>query len=703
MPCAIQLPAFLAGAPSSIHVAVGRALAAILPGCPLVVNLVCQALRASAISTDDQHESGVPAPEPAAHDQLLIQQILNIVADELPDLLKDIARVPDAADRILDQALSSDPACLGTLQKIDKLAPHFEGIDLDHSRRWSKPAIQPQWAERFLTLLKRLVGIGDFVADLRAAAIGQPRFGQLVARYRQGLRALSDADAAACRDIFHAIVHDCPTSSAAALALGTALIVQGQEEEGKHMLARAAGLRSSDSELMSLCRGLEGDLSVAGGDPAIKPLEHAVPACSSPVVRLEIIAGPHEGTRFQFEQEGPVIVGRSPTANLPLVNDTYLSRHHFLLEPQPPHCYLRDLGSGNGTRVNGQVVVECYLSHGDIVSAGETRLRFDVFADTPTVSQASCSDVQTHAEGLHVPDNQEQSWPPGVPGYEILGTLGEGGMGTVYLARSQARNQQVALKIIRPDLSGSQRSMKRFLREINVLRSLDHPRIVRFHEMGSANGQLFFAMEYVRTINLRKLLSERSATDRIRLCCDIACQVLDALGYAHDRGFVHRDVKPSNILVSGQDPGIHAHLADFGLAKNMQSNGSSAMTFDRELLGTMPFVAPEQVVDPRRARPSVDIYSLGATLYHLLSDQLPFDLRQHKNPPAAILQDEPIPLARWCPWLPAELGRLVGRAMAKDPGDRFKSALEMRGALLPYATVAFVGNRTVAIPARGTQ
>jgi serine/threonine-protein kinase len=396
-------------------------------------------------------------------------------------------------------------------------------------------------------------------------------------------------------------------------------------------------------------------------------------------------------------------VGRAPTANLPLVNDSFLSRHHFLLEAQPPYCYLRDLGSGNGTRVNGQQVVECYLRHGDIVAAGETRLRFDVFADTPTVTHASLFDKETGDVGSQAPDYQEQISAPAVPGYDILGTLGEGGMGTVYLARSHARNQQVALKIIRPDLGGSQRSMKRFLREINVLRSLDHPRIVRFHEMGSVEGRVFFAMEYVRTINLKKLLAERSDTDRIHVCCDIACQVLEALGYAHDRGFVHRDVKTSNILVSGQDPGLHAHLADFGLAKNLQSTGMSAMTFDSELLGTLPFMAPEQVVDPRRAKPSVDIYSLGATLYHLLSGQSPFDLREHKNPPAAIMQEEPIPLAHWCPWLPAELGRLVRRAMAKDPADRFQTAMEMRAGLLPFGTTAFVGKQTVAIPARGKQ
>jgi serine/threonine-protein kinase len=464
------------------------------------------------------------------------------------------------------------------------------------------------------------------------------------------------------------------------------------------MLARAAELRSTDSELVALCRHLEPDEPLSVGDPVIKPFEHA-----APVVTLEVVAGPHEGTRYQFDQPGPVIVGRSPAANLPLVNDSFLSRHHFLLEPQPPHCYLRDLGSGNGTRVNGQPVVECYLRHGDIVAAGETRLRFDVFADTPTVSQASRSSEQTNAEGRQAPYYQEQFSPPAVPGYDMLGTLGEGGMGTVYLARSQARNQQVALKIIRPDLVGSQRSMKRFLREINVLRSLDNPYIVKFHEMGTVEGRLFFAMEYVRTINLKKLLSQRSDADRINVCCDIACQVLEALGYAHDRGFVHRDVKTSNILVSGQDPGLHAHLADFGLAKSLQSSSSSAMTFDRELLGTLAYMAPEQVTDSRRAKPSVDIYSLGATLYHLLADQLPFDLRNHKNPPAAILKEEPIPLADRCPWLPAALGRLVARAMAKKPSDRFKSALEMRAALLPYGTVASLGKRTVAMPAHGKQ
>jgi serine/threonine-protein kinase len=691
MPSAVHLPDSLSGAPPTVHVAVRRILAAILPGCPLVVNLVSQVLRAAAGSTEERIEVGQPLAEPSTRDLLLIQQILNIVADELTAVLNDTAAIPDAADRILDQALSIDPACLRTVQKIDKLATHFDGLDEDHRRRWSKATIR---ADLPLPLLRRVLGIGDFVADLSAATIGLPRFGQLLARFRQGLRALAEADAALSGDVFLALTRDCPTS-AAALALGTALIVQGRREEARQMLARAAALRPTDSELSALCRLTETDEPVPEGDPG------DALSGPGPAVGLQIIAGPHQGTRFQFDQEGPVIVGRSPAANLPLVKDSFLSRHHFLLEPQPPHCYLRDLGSGNGTRVNGQPVVEYYLRHGDIVSAGETRLRFDVFADTqePTVTRDSLLDQETDAVGLQAPNYQEQFSPPAVPGYDIIGTLGEGGMGTVYLARSQARNQQVALKIIRPDLVGSQRSMKRFLREIHVLQSLDHPRIVRFHEMGSVNSQYFFAMEYVRTINLKKTLSERSPTDRIQICCDIACQVLEGLGYAHGRGFIHRDVKTSNILVSGQDPALQAHLADFGLAKNFQSTGISAMTFDRELLGTLTYMAPEQVVDSRSAKPSVDIYSLGATLYHLLSDQAPFDLRQHKNPPAAILADEPIPLAHWCPWLPAELGRLVQKAMAKDPADRFPTALEMRAALLPYSTRSLVDARTRSLPA----
>jgi len=499
-----------------------------------------------------------------------------------------------------------------------------------------------------------------------------------------------------------AIAEDCPKSAAASLALATALIVAGRRSEASQVLARVLALRPTDSELLSLCRHNEADESVPGADPAIKTLAPEGISRPSPTIGLQVIAGPHEGVRFQFDQDGPVIVGRSPTANLPLIKDTYLSRHHFLLEPQPPYCYLRDLGSDNGTRVNGQPVMECHLHHGDTITAGETRIRFDVLTDTQpsTVTQDSRFDLQTDVEGLQSQDFQEQISTPTVPGYDIIGTLGEGGMGTVYLARSQARNQEVALKIIRPDLVGSNRSTKRFLREIDVLRSLDHPRIVRFHEMGTVEGQFFFAMEYVRTINLRKLLAERSDSDRIRICCGIACQVLDGLGYAHDRGFIHRDVKTSNILVSGQDPEFQAHLADFGLAKNFQSSGMSAMTFDREMLGTLNFMAPEQVVDSRRAKPSVDIYSLGATLYHLLSDRAPFDLREHKNPPAAILEDEPIPLSHWCPWLPAELGRLVRQAMAKNPDNRFPTAQAMRSALLPYAIAPLVGARTVSIPAR---
>src|SRR5262249_19696340 len=153
---------------------------------------------------------------------------------------------------------------------------------------------------------------------------------------------------------------------------------------------------------------------------------------------------------------------------------------------------------------------------------------------------------------------------PAVPGYELQKLLGSGGMGKVYLAKHLTDDQMFALKIIAPESASNEKAMNMFLREINVLSRLDHPRIVRFHEMGIATGLFFFVMEFVDTIDLMRLLDQLSSGTRVKVCAAVMCQVLEGLSHAHKQAFVHRDIKPANILVSRQGKKLRAKLADFG-------------------------------------------------------------------------------------------------------------------------------------------
>jgi serine/threonine-protein kinase len=257
-------------------------------------------------------------------------------------------------------------------------------------------------------------------------------------------------------------------------------------------------------------------------------------------------------------------------------------------------------------------------------------------------------------------------------------------MGSVYLARRLATGQTCAVKIILPEAAASERTVRMFLREISVLGQLDHPRIVRFLDQGIDHGQFFFAMEYVETINLAAWLSGRPDAQRRRVFCDLTCQVLEGLEYAHARGFVHRDVKPSNILVSHREGLLQAQLADFGLAKSFQTAGLSGITDEGEIRGTPSFMAPEQVADCRFARPAVDLYGVGASLYYFLANQPPYGLRPRTDLLVALLEQDPTPLTQLCPTVPAGLAEVIHQALSREPDRRFAGAPAMRAALLPY-------------------
>jgi serine/threonine-protein kinase len=302
-----------------------------------------------------------------------------------------------------------------------------------------------------------------------------------------------------------------------------------------------------------------------------------------------------------------------------------------------------------------------------------------------TVSPAATVEHKAATTNPAAPETAEASPLLRPPGYEILRTIGEHGMGIVYLARRRSTGQEVALKVILPESAASPPAQSRFLREVSVLSRLDHPRIVRFHEIGLAQGQFYFAMEYIPTIDLMALLEGLEFAGRARLACGLLCQALEGLGYAHSLGFVHRDVKPSNLLVSREGSQVCAKVSDFGLAKSFEQAGFSGLTHDDQVVGSIAFMAPEQTLAARYARPSVDIYASGATLYYLLSGQVPHEFGAGCDHLVVIREDEPVPLERRCTDVPWGLAEVVHRALAKEPPNRFATAKALHRALRPFA------------------
>jgi hypothetical protein len=480
-----------------------------------------------------------------------------------------------------------------------------------------------------------------------------------------------------------------------------------------------------------------------------------LPAGEIPPIRLKIEHGPQSGRIFELSGHQTFIVGRAQSAHFCLPeDDPYVSRHHFLIEANPPLCRLSDLNSRNGTKVNGQPATSIDLRSGDRIEAGITVFRVEV-GDSGHPAPAAGLEP---AESLDaVCDRQRSDWEKGdrklaeayigqlpnasqtpeakleliaceaslrrkqgekpkideyrrrfpsladvlefaleadlsgassvsassavslqLPGLTCMEEIGRGGMGVVFSALRKADGRKVAVKAIRPTLAPGPTTTGRFLREAEILKRLRHPNIVEFFESGEVNGSLYFVMEFVEGIDggeWAKRNPKPSAERVVRL----AKQMADALSCAHQQGFVHRDVKPTNVLIVAGDT---LRLADFGLARTYQESSLSGLTLSGTAAGSPSFMAPEQITDFRSVKPPCDQFSTAATLYYFLAGSPPFGSGVSQAELfRRILGGTFTPLDHHRPDMPKRLCEAIHRALHREPARRFSGMDAFRDAL----------------------
>ena len=275
--------------------------------------------------------------------------------------------------------------------------------------------------------------------------------------------------------------------------------------------------------------------------------------------------------------------------------------------------------------------------------------------------------------------------------YRLDRELGAGGMATVYLAHDIRHQRPVAVKVLRPDLVASLGG-ERFLREIAVTASLQHPHILALYDSGQAGGLLYYVMPYVPGDSLRQRL-EREGQLPVGDAVRIARGVASALAYAHRLGVVHRDIKPENILLAGGE----ALVADFGIARAIAAAGGDTLTGTGITLGTPTYMSPEQAGAERTLDGRSDVYSLGCVLYEMLAGDAPYGGATAQVITARKLSD-PVPSLRAIrESVPAGLEAIIGRALAKAPADRFQSADELAAAL--DGVISAPHTATHAVPA----
>jgi serine/threonine protein kinase len=360
-------------------------------------------------------------------------------------------------------------------------------------------------------------------------------------------------------------------------------------------------------------------------------------------------------------------VGRSPDNDIVISDMLAVSRYHAQVIPENGTCVLYDRDSLNGTVVNNQRVFRHELEHGDQIQIGSARLLFSASGRIP--DQVSTPEPSHPTANLIFPS---KTW---FEGFLLEKKLGEGGMSVVYKARDR-EGRVVALKILNV---ADEYAVRKFVQEQKIgLILRKHPYIREVYDLGrSRQRNLYLVMEYIDGCSLRGLVGGLSDDEIVRAMG----QTCLALGYAHERRIVHRDVKPENILIARSGA---LKVTDFGIAK---LTSSVTVTRDR-VVGTPEYLSPEQARGAQEIEPASDIYSLGIVLYELLTGRVPFPLpktgdpyraavtvlRHHVHTPPRLPREQNPDV---CP----DLERVALRAMEKDPDDRYPSAQAMAEAL----------------------
>ncbi len=264
-------------------------------------------------------------------------------------------------------------------------------------------------------------------------------------------------------------------------------------------------------------------------------------------------------------------------------------------------------------------------------------------------------------------------------GHTIRAVAGRGGMGVVYRAEWDGRD--VALKVIAPELSQDREFRIRFQGEYRAEASINHPNVMRVYGAGAKDGLLYVTMRYIDGTDLDRLLANGARLEPVRAAALIA-QVASGLDAAHERGIVHRDVKPANVLLEGDGDELHAILTDFGLMKNL--NSKVQLTMAGSFVGTCNYASPEQLlstdIDAR-----TDVYALGCMLFQTLTGEVPYPRGSSAATMFAHLE-APVPsVTAVAPDVPAGFEAVIARAMAKDAASRFASAGELGRAAVDAA------------------
>lgn len=363
------------------------------------------------------------------------------------------------------------------------------------------------------------------------------------------------------------------------------------------------------------------------------------------MAKLVAQSGPTAGKEYPIAKD-VIVLGRQSTCDVQLI-DNMASRAHCQIRRYGDFLVLSDSGSRNGTKLNDQRVIERQLEFGDRIRVGEVVM-------------------------MLVKEDGDKELKDLLTRYRVESKLGEGGMGVVYKAVQVSMQRPVALKVLSPKYAARPRFVEQFIREARAAGALNHQNVIQVHDVGTENGVHFFSMEHVEGPTCARMLRSQGCFETDE-ALEVILQVAKALEYAHEHRLIHQDIKPDNIMV-GSDNVVK--LADLGISKTFdeaEQEGDES----RKIMGTPHYMAPEAALG-KKIDHRVDIYGLGATLYHLLAGKVPFHGEGATEVLKKVVMEEPPPLRQLNPKVTDAVEKLVRRLMAKQPDARPQTAVEVQ-------------------------
>ena len=388
---------------------------------------------------------------------------------------------------------------------------------------------------------------------------------------------------------------------------------------------------------------------------------------------LRVIAGPDDGRMFNLDEGQKMLIGRSEKTDTRL-KDLQVSRIHCEVKGAGGKIHITDNESVGGTFVNGQRVQEHTLKEGDVIQIGTTQLKVHLagIADADTVVAAQKPAKAPAVDASNLTGST-------ISNYEIGPRLARGKSGTVYKAKDTRDGRAVAFKVMHQGFADDEDDVQRFIRAMETARSLKHPNIVALYGAGKSGPNCWIAMEYVEGESLTKVIQRIGTVANMlewHYALTVAVHVARALEVAHEQHIIHRNVMPENILIP-KGPTLSAKLGDFMLAKALDGIKAKAITKPGELVGDLVFMAPERTRSDAAVDTRSDIYSLGATLYVLLTGRKPFEGKSMIDMLAKIRQEDPVPPKKYQLSIPDAFQDLVLKMMAKRPELRVQDPVTL--------------------------